>query len=432
MSDITPRTTGSDNGMKAEIIAIGTELTTGYNLDTNSQWLSLRLGELGIPVAFHTVVADDLEDNIAAFRLAGQRCQIVLITGGLGPTLDDLTREALAKMAGVPLVFHEETWRHIQDLFARRNRPCPERNRVQAMFPAGADVLPNPIGTAPGIWLKWGNTLFAAMPGVPSEMQAMFHSEVRPRLMMAGISSGVRVQRKINTFGLGESQIEEKLADLTRRGHVPEVGITASDGTISLRIFVQARTLEEARQIWEPVEKTIRERLGYLVFGVDDEELQDVVVRLLKERRQTVATAESATAGLIAHRLGQIPGASSCFLGGVICYDNRIKMEQVGVPEAVIREHTAVSAETARHLALGIRSRFRADYGLSVVGYAGPDAGDNGTPVGTTFVGLAWEGGEKTYHFQWPGTRTEIQRRMAQMALNALRLRLLAADNVSL
>ncbi|MCX7700494.1 MAG: CinA family nicotinamide mononucleotide deamidase-related protein, partial [Gemmataceae bacterium] len=322
-------------------------------------------------------------------------------------------------------VFHEPTWQHIQELFARRNRPCPERNRVQAMFPRGAEVLPNPLGTAPGIWMRWGDAVFAAMPGVPSEMKAMFEQEVRPRLLAAGLSAGVLVQRKLNTFGLGESQIEDKLADLTRRGHEPEVGITASDGTISLRIFVRAANLEEAKKVWEPVERTIRERLGNLVFGVDDEELQDAVVRLLQERRKTVATAESATAGLVAHRLALVPGASRCLLGGIVCYDPRIKIEEVGVPESVIREHTAVSAETAAFLAEGIRRRFRSDYGVSVVGYAGPEAGGGRHPVGTTYVAVAWEGGHRGHHFQWPGTREEIQSRMAKMALNALRLRLL-------
>jgi nicotinamide-nucleotide amidase len=414
--------------MKAEIIAIGTEITSGFHADTNSQWLAQRLGELGIPVGYLTVVADDLQDNLSAFRIAGQRAQLVLITGGLGPTLDDLTRDALARLAGAELILHEESWQHIRELFARRNRPCPERNQVQAMIPEGAEVLPNPLGTAPGIWMRWGGAVFAAMPGVPSEMRAMFEQEVRPRLQSMGVASGVRIQRKINTFGMGESQIEGKLADLTRRGHVPEVGITASDGTISLRIFVQARDQEEARAIWEPVERTIRHRLGHLVFGVDDEELQDAVMHLLKERRQTVATAESVTAGLVSHRLSQVPGASACLLGGIVCYDSRIKMDELGVPANIIQEHTAVSAEAARHLAIGIRRRFRSDWGLSVVGYAGPDAGPDGKPVGTTFVAVAGEHGTNVSHFQWPGTRREIQSRMAKMALNALRLRLLNAD----
>src|SRR5262245_4722016 len=207
--------------MKSEIISIGSELTSGQNLDTNSQWLTLRLAEIGIPVGWHTTVADDLEDNVAAFRIASQRAGLVLATGGLGPTLDDLTREALARAAGVALVPHAESLAQIRAMFARRGRTMPERNQVQALFPAGAEPLPNANGTAPGVWMALGGCPVAAMPGVPSEMYAMFDSEVRPRLLRLGLSAGVLLQRKLNCFGAGESAVEEKLLDLTRRGHVP-------------------------------------------------------------------------------------------------------------------------------------------------------------------------------------------------------------------
>jgi len=410
--------------MKAEVLSIGSEITSGQNLDTNSQWLSLRLAELGIPVGWHTTVADDFADNVEAFCIASQRARLVIATGGLGPTQDDLTREVLADLAGVPLQLHEPSVEHIKGLFARRNRTMPERNQVQAMLPAGAEVVFNPLGTAPGMWMKIGAADIVCLPGVPSEMKAMFEQEVKPKLASLGISQGVRVQRKINTFGNGESAVEEKLLDLTRRGHVPEVGITASDAVISLRIFAQADTLAEAEAQIAPVERTIRERLGALVFGVDADELQHAVFRLLAEKRKTLATAESITGGLVAHRLSQVPGASDWLRGGIVAYDCSVKTALLGVPTEMIERKSAVSPEVATAMAIGARERLGTDLAVSTTGYAGP----SGNPVGLTYVGLAWAGGADAMEFNWAGTRQEIQSRTAKLALNRVRLHLMGND----
>jgi nicotinamide-nucleotide amidase len=410
--------------MKAEILSIGSELTSGQNLDTNGQWLSLRLAEMGVPVGWHTTVADDLEDNIEAFRLATGRAALVLATGGLGPTQDDLTREVLAKVAGVELVFDQASFDRIRDMFARRKRPMPERNRVQAEFPAGAEPIVNANGTAPGIWMRIGSSTVACMPGVPSEMFAMFETEVKPRLLKMGLGGAVRIQRKINTFGTGESHIEEKLFDLTRRGHVPEVGITTSDATISLRIFAQAGSAREAQEQIAPVERTIRERLGNLVYGADNEELEDVVLRLLAEKHVTLATAESVTGGLVAQRLSRVPGASGFFWGGLVAYDARIKVALLGVPQNMIDSHGIISAPIAQAMAVGCRTRFRTDLAVSTVGLAGPGGGTPEKPVGLVYVGLAWDGGVASWPFSWSGTRQEIQSRTAKMALNRVRLHL--------
>ena len=411
--------------MKAEIISIGSELTSGQNLDTNAQWLSRRLAEMGIPTGFHTTVADDLADNVAVFRTAVQRADLVLATGGLGPTQDDLTREALAQVAGVELVEDPGSLEHIRQMFARRSRLMPERNRVQALFPHGAEPIFNVQGTAPGVWMLIDGKPVAAMPGVPSEMFVMFEQQVKPRLLAMGFGGGVFIQRKINAFGAGESAVEERLLDVTRRGHVPEVGITVSDATISLRILAHAPTLAEAQAQIGPVERTIRERLGELVFGVEDEELQTAVVRLLAEKRKSLATAEGVTAGLVAQRIAQGPGASAWFRGGVIAYDNRWKVDHLGVPAAMIEGYGAVSAEVAKAMAVGCRAKFGTDLAVSTVGIAGPDGGTADRPVGLVFVGLAWEGGSDSATWSWIGTRAEVQSRTAKLALNAVRLRLL-------
>jgi nicotinamide-nucleotide amidase len=304
----------------------------------------------------------------------------------------------------------------------------PERNRVQALFPAGSEPIPNAMGTAPGIWMALGDVLVVAMPGVPSEMYAMFEREVEPRLRQWAGATGVMVERKINCFGAGESAVEAKLLDLTRRGHVPEVGITVNDATISLRILAKAESAEAAERIIAPVERTIRERLGDLVIGVGDEEMQHAVANLLAKKKQNLAVAESITGGLIAHRLTQVPGISAHFRGGMVTYDDGIKSGVLGVPADLLAGHGAVSAQVAEAMAAACRDRFGVDLAVSTTGIAGPQSDASGKPVGLVYVGLAWRGGVKSVEYNWWGTRYEIQSRTAKLALNQLRIHLLRQE----
>jgi nicotinamide-nucleotide amidase len=418
--------------MKVEVIAIGSELTSGRNLDTNSQWLSQQFYAVGFRVRFHTTLADDLEENVAAFRIAAGRADLVITTGGLGPTQDDLTRQALAQLAGVELVFHQPSFDSIATLFAKRGRVMTERNRVQAYFPADAVPIPNPIGTAPGVWLEVSRTgssmvVFVALPGVPNEMKLMFEKEIKPRLLeFFPDRAGVILERIINSFGLGEAALEEKVLDLTRRGHVPEVGITASDSTISLRIFGQGKSAAEAEAQIAPIETVIRQRLGDLAFGTGDEELQHAVARWLEQKKKTVAVAESLTGGLVMYRLCQVPGISNYFMGGCVAYSNEAKASQLGVPAELIAKHGAVSAEVAEAMAIGARQRFETDFAVSTTGIAGPSGATANKPVGLAYIGLAWDGGVKHHQVNWIGSeRLDVMSRTAKAALNELRLLLM-------
>ncbi len=339
--------------MRAEIIAIGSELVSGQNLDTNSHWLSQQLSDLGIVVAFHTTLGDVLADHLAVFQTAFGDAELVLVTGGLGPTQDDLTREALADCAGVPLVEDPDSLAAIAAMFARRNRVMAERNRVQALFPQGAVPLPNRIGTAPGIWMEMGRTTVVCLPGVPIEMKIMFRDEVVPRLRERGLIKRVCVHCKINLFGKGESEIEAQALDLTARGRIPEVGITAHDGTISFRIVGWGDTEEEAQQMIKPTADQIYERFGSLVVGEGTDDVAEGLVAQLARSGSTLATAESCTGGLLAHMITAIAGVSAYYQGGVVSYANSAKSALLGVPPALIESHGAVSAEVAAAMAEG-------------------------------------------------------------------------------
>lgn len=413
--------------MRAEILSIGSELVSGQSLDTNSRWLSQQLGALGVPVAFHTTLGDELEDHLDAFRAAIARADLVVMTGGLGPTQDDLTREALAQCAGVPLVEDAASLEAIAAMFARRNRPMAERNRVQALFPQGAEPLANPIGTAPGIWMTIGRASIAALPGVPSEMKRMFADEVVPRLRRLGLADRFIVHRKINLFGKGESDIESQALDLTARGRVPEVGITAHEATISFRITGSGSTEAEALASTESTAAMIRERFGPLVLGEGPTDVAEALAAQLARSGATLATAESCTGGLMARLLTAIPGISASYLGGAVTYSNESKSALLGVPPGLIEAHGAVSPEVAAAMAEGARARLGATIAVSATGVAGPGGGTPEKPVGLVYLGLATPAGTETRRLEMGPERPRefIQIYSAKTALNWVRLALL-------
>jgi nicotinamide-nucleotide amidase len=419
--------------MKAEIVAIGSELVSGQSLDTNSQWISQKLEALGIPVRFHAVLGDDLAENVAAFRIAIGRVSLVVMSGGLGPTQDDLTREALAETAGVPLVEDPSSLEAIQAMFARRNRTMPERNRVQALMPRGAQALPNRVGTAPGVWMAVGGTIVACLPGVPHEMRIMFEEQVIPRLRSHGIVGRLIHQRKINLFGKGESEIEAEALDLTVRGRNPEVGITAHEATISFRISASGTTEDEAARAMEPTVATIRDRFAHMILGEGTDDMPEAVAAELARTNTTLATAESCTGGLIARMITTVPGISAHFFGGVVSYGNEAKVALLGVEPRLIEQHGAVSPEVAAAMATGVRDRLSAGIGLSVTGIAGPGGGTAEKPVGLVYLGLAMDRGVQTRRIEIgpEQPRDVIQGRAAKQALNWVRLTLLAKPTAS-
>ena len=418
--------------MHAEIISIGSELTTGAKLDTNSQWLSLELSGEGIPVWFHTTVADDRAANVAVLRTAVERADIVVITGGLGPTLDDLTREALAELIGVPLVLHEPSLQVIREMFARRSREMPERNVVQAMFPQGSEPIPNPRGTAPGVWLEVSRgperpaCKIAALPGVPSEMKGMFTQSVLPRLRRAGTGWVIR-RARLNCFGLGESQAEEMLGDLTVRGRDPEVGITVHEATITLRIEAQAASIAECEAKIAAAKDVARARLGTAVFGEEDDELQDAVIRLLKERGLHLCTAESGTGGLLAHLLTGANGSETCFAGGIVAEGRQVPVLLTGetCSSSVSNLPNTDRGLTAELMAAACRQRFGADFALAVADCPRREAEAPGDPVPCTAIALAGPRGVESRALNLGGDPAILKSRLAKSALNLLRLYLL-------
>jgi nicotinamide-nucleotide amidase len=419
--------------MSAEILCIGTELLLGNITNGNARWIAEQLAALGIPHHRQLVVGDNRERLITELQAAPQRCRVLITTGGLGPTPDDLTTEAIAAAFGAPLVEHPQVWAEIQARLAARGRPCAASNRRQAFLPAGAALLPNPTGTAPGmIWSPRPDFTILTFPGVPSEMRAMWKATAAPWLQAAGLAEGVFASRMLHFWGVGESNLAEQMADLLE-GTNPTVAPYAGSGEVKLRITARAATAEAAAQLLEPVEAEIRSRTGALCFGADEASLASVVLDQLRRRGQTLAVAESCTGGGLGAALAAVPGASDVLLGGVIAYANSVKEGLLGVPAALLEAHGAVSDPVAHAMAEGARRATGADWALAITGVAGPGGGSPEKPVGLVHIAVAGPAGcsSEGVRFGASRGRSWIQTLAAGEALNRLRLALLESSRQS-
>ena len=413
--------------MHAELIAVGDEILSGQTLDTNTQWLARRLAEVGLRTRFHTVVGDDLADCVVAFQRAIERADVVVSTGGLGPTADDLTRQALAEATGRELVLNEEALAHIRDIFARRRREMPEGNRLQALFPAGSRMIGNPSGTAPGILVDVsrpgrGACRVVALPGVPAEMVEMWHDSVAAAMRPFGHDRMVRY-RRIKCFGAGESQIEAILPDLIRRDRVPRVGISAQQATIVLRIQAEGASEEECLAAMEPTVQTIYDYLGTLVFGEENDELHDVVLRLLHRRGDTLAVAEWGTAGLVGEWLGGSPALRDPFLGGVVATSQAARRRLLNIPSDEVPSNSHAECLVVEAMAAACRHRLGTDWGLAVGRFPPLDPRSAEPPP--VWVALASEAGVERKAFSLASHPAILRAYCAKAALNMLRLALL-------
>jgi nicotinamide-nucleotide amidase len=419
--------------MTAIILSVGDELVLGQTVDTNSAWLSQQLAAVGVSVAAHVTVPDDQKAIEQVIGESLGRCDVLLISGGIGPTEDDLTRQALAAVMGVPLERNETWLKELRKFFEARGRAMPESNAVQAMIPRGARMILNGAGTAAGIdaqWMSGDQKTYCrvfVMPGVPKEMKAMFARDVLPHVREEA-GGAVILSRTLHTFGLGESAVAERIPNLMRRGGNPSVGTTVSGGIVSLRVNARFPSPREARTQLEETAEAARAALGPIIFGQDDETLSAVVATALLQSKKTVTTAESCTGGLLAKMLTDTPGSSAYFTQGWVTYANDAKTGLLGVPAETLREHGAVSEPVVRAMASGARERAGADFGLSISGVAGPDGGTPAKPVGTVCLALADAGGVTARTFNFPGDREMVRDRSAKMALTMLRFHLLGTD----
>jgi nicotinamide-nucleotide amidase len=409
--------------VRTEILGIGTEILLGQIANTNAQYMSQKLAEIGVDVLHHQVVGDNVERIAGAIRLALSRADAVILTGGLGPTGDDITREGIGEALGAPLERHAEIEQFLREKYARFRREMPESNLIQADVPTGGRYILPDRGTAPGLVLEADGKRVYAVPGVPAEMREMFDEVILPELRELAGPAGI-VSRVLKVVGVPEARVGELLDDLFRELTNPTVAYLASPGEVRVRLTAKATTEEEARALIEPVEKEVRERLGIAVFGTDDDELEAVVGELLHERGLTIACAESLTGGGLTERIVHVPDSSRYFAGGVVAYSEDAKREVLGVSKETLDGPGMVSEECAREMAGGVAAMFGAHVGVSTTGVAGP-APLEGHPPGEVWIGVKFPDRDEARHLRAPGDRDQVRRWTEQAALDLLRRMLL-------
>jgi nicotinamide-nucleotide amidase len=410
--------------LTAEIIAVGSELLAPNRTDTNSLWLTERLNRLGIDVKLKTIVGDDDARLEELTKDAVKRSRIVITTGGLGPTEDDITRKVVARALGRRLTLDEKVLDEIRARFQSFGATMPERNSRQAMVIDGSEVLPNPNGTAPGLYLEHGECAIALLPGPPRENQPMFENCLQTRL--EELAGDIRFARRVlRVAGLGESAVDEKIAPIYSQYENPQTTILFNSSEIEIHLRAHGRTEVEAEALLDHLSLKIEKELGNSVFSFRGERMEEVVGRRLTIAGFTLAVAESCTGGLIAERLTNVPGSSAYFIEGVVSYSNESKTRLLGVDKKLIRDHGAVSKEVARDMARGVRHRAKTDFGLAVTGIAGPDGGTEEKPVGLVYIALADDAHTEHKRLMIPGDRELIRWRASQAALDLLRRRLI-------
>ena len=406
--------------MRCELLSVGTEILLGDIVNTNAQFLAKELASMGIDIYYQSVVGDNKERMLQAFKEGLNRSDMIITTGGLGPTKDDMTKELACEYFGYKCELHEESLESIKEYFRRMGREFVESNEKQAYFPKEAIILKNNAGTAPGAIIKKDDKTIIVLPGPPSEMKRMFNESVRPYLEK--LTGYTIVSEVVRIHGVGESKVEELVQDLIDNGKNPTVAPYAKEGEVTLRVTAKAKTKEEGEKLIDPVLTEIKNRLGDSIYNIGEEGLNLTVAKLLVDKKLTIGTSESCTGGLLGAGLIDYPGISSSFLEGAITYSNEAKIKTLGVKEETLEKFGAVSEETAREMAEGIRKRCGADIGVSTTGIAGPDGGTDDKPVGLVYIGLSI--GDKTIVTRnvFNGDRNSVRRRACLKAFDMIRL----------